>query len=120
MTKTPLRPVASQSKPRRAYYLSDVTLEIPAPDTAIFRAKLNGPAEAMVWARAWLASERDGTVAEAASEGLKAADVVTLTVKMRDQRLAENGFIRIESAPLVTEDVVVIRLPGDSCAASAV
>ena len=63
-----------------------------------------------MWARAWLSNEIDGTLAEAASGGLTAGDVVTLTVKLRDGRVPENACMRIESAPLVTEQVVVIRL----------
>jgi hypothetical protein len=44
---------------------------------------------------------------------------VRLVVTLRDDRVPENGCIRIESAPLVTEHVVIIKLPGaawpDSC-----
>ena len=95
----------------RAYFLSDVRLEVISADTAVFHARLNGPSEAPVWARAWLSNERDGTLAESASPTLKAGDTVALTVKLRDARVPENGCMRIESAPLGTEDVVVIRLP---------
>jgi hypothetical protein len=67
----------------------------------------------MVWARAWLSNEIDGTLVEVASECLQADDLTTLTVKLLDARIPENACIRIESAPLVTEHVVIIKLPKD-------
>ena len=91
--------------------MSDVGLEIPSADTAVFTGTLNGPSDSPVWARAWLASELDGTVAEAASQRLKTGDTVMLTVTLRDHRVPENAFIRIESAPFKTEHVVWIKLP---------
>jgi hypothetical protein len=95
----------------KAYFLSDVCLEIGSPDTATFGAKLNAPVGAQVWARAWLSNEVDGTLAETASAMLKAGDKVLMTVKLRDDRKPEIGCIRIESAPLATEDVVIMNLP---------
>ena len=74
-------------RPSQGYSLSDVRLDIPNPTTAIFKAKLNGPQGTPVWARAWLSTEA-GTLAETAS----------------------NAYMRIESAPLKTEHVVVLRL----------
>lgn len=108
-----LYPAPDSGRPARAYFLSDVSLEITAPDTAVFRAKLNGPSGSSVWARAWLANEVDGTLAEAASPRLEAGDVVALTVVLCDNRKPGYGWIRIESAPLATEHVVGITLPND-------
>jgi hypothetical protein len=111
-TTTPLRPFADSLPPGKSYFLSDVSVEISAPDTAIFRAKLNGPAGSKVWARAWLSNESDGTLAETASGCLTAGDSIALTVKLHGTRVPENAFMRIESAPLATEHVVMIKLPG--------
>jgi hypothetical protein len=58
-----------------------------------------------------LSNEIDGTLAEAASPRLMAGDEVMLTVVLRDSRIPENAHIRIESAPLATEQVVTIKLP---------
>jgi hypothetical protein len=44
---------------------------------------------------------------------MEAGDVVTLAVVLRGDRKPEYGWIRIESAPLATEQVVGIKLPGD-------
>jgi hypothetical protein len=63
-----------------------------------------------VWARAWLSNEAEGTLAEAASERLNAGDLAMLTVTLRDGRVPENACMRIESAPLQTEQVAVIKL----------
>ncbi len=93
------------------YFLSEVCLEIPRPDTAVFRARLHGPAGAKVWVRAWLSSESDGTLAEVASGCLDAGELVTLTLKLDDPRTPESAYLRIESAPLATEHVVAIKLP---------
>jgi hypothetical protein len=110
-TATTLRPTRDASQSANGYFLSDVCLDIPSADTAIFKAKLNGPAGSQVWTRAWLSNETDGTLAEAASARLNAGDVATLTVILSDPRVPENAFIRIESAPLATEQVVAIILP---------
>jgi hypothetical protein len=108
-TTTTLRPAAGQP-PSGGYFLSEVALDIPAANTAVFRARLNAPSGAKVWARAWLSNELDGTLAETASECLTAGKSVTLTVKLNDRRSPEIGCIRIESAPLATEHVVIIKL----------
>lgn len=110
-TTTPLRPADDSPRPTGAYFLSDVSLDIPAPATAVFRARLHGPAGAQVWVRAWLSNEADGTLAEVASDSLDAGELATLTVTLRDRRVPELACIRIESAPLATEHVVIIRLP---------
>jgi hypothetical protein len=110
-TANSLRPSVEPPPSPRGYFLSDVCLDIPGPDTAVFKAKLNGPAGSPVWARAWLSNEIDGTLAEAASPCMMAGDTVNLTVTVRDTRTPENAFIRIESAPLATEQVVLIKLP---------
>ena len=109
-TTNGLRP-AADSRQLSGYFLSDVSLDIPNPDTAVFRARLHGPSGSKVWVRAWLSNEIDGTLAEAASECLNAGDLVTLTVKLHDPRIPENACIRIESAPFATEHVVIIKLP---------
>src|SRR5947209_4834632 len=106
-----LRPTAGSSHSSRPYFLSDVGLDIVSADTAVFQAKLNGPAGAPGWARAWLANEIDGTLAETASPRLAVGEWATLTVKLRDKRDPEYGWMRLESAPLVTEHVVGIKLP---------
>ena len=108
---TPLRPADGSHRPPGSYFLSEATLVIPTPETAVFQARLNGPAGSKVWARAWLANELDGTLAEVASECLNAGDVATLTVKLHDSRVPEIACLRIESAPLATEHVVIIKLP---------
>ena len=96
-------------RPSRGYSLSNVRLEIPNSTTAIFRAKLNGPASSPVWARAWLSTEA-GTLAESASPQLKAGDEVTLEVLLQSPESPQSAYIRIESAPLKTEHVVLLRL----------
>src|SRR5262245_35935001 len=106
-----LRPAADRHPSRSSYFLSDVSLDIPSPDTAIFQARLHGPDGANVWLRAWLSNEIDGTLAETASESLKAGESATLTVKLHDSHIPEIACIRIESAPLATEHVVIIKLP---------
>jgi hypothetical protein len=109
-TSNPIRPPVD-SAGSRTYFLSDVSLEILSPNTAVFKSRLNGPAGSNVWARAWLSNETDGTLAEAASPRLNAGDPVTLTLVLRDGRVPENACLRIESAPLATEHLVIIQLP---------
>jgi hypothetical protein len=109
LIKTPIRPACP--RPSSDYYLSDVSLDIPRSDTAVFRARLHGPAGAKVWVRAWVSNEIDGTLAEVISDRLDAGDEATLTLKLDDPRTPEIACIRIESAPLATEHVVIIRLP---------
>jgi hypothetical protein len=108
---TPLRPATECPLSSKDFFLENVSLEIPDAHTAIFRARLHGPAGSQVWARAWLSTEIDGTLAEAASPCLNAGDTVTLTITLHDSRIPENAFMRIESAPLATEHVVIINLP---------
>jgi len=55
--------------------------------------------------RAWLSIEA-GTLAEASSPRLMAGDHVTL----RSAESPQDAYVRIESAPLKTEHVVVLRL----------
>lgn len=105
-----LRPATDPRPSPDGYFLSDVSLDISGPGAAVFRARLNGPAGSKVWARAWLSNEIDGTLAEVASDCLDAGDLVALTVKLHDGRIPENACIRIESAPLATEQVVIIKL----------
>lgn len=38
-------------------------------------------------------------------------DRVVLTVNLTGNRMPEHGYMRIESAPMVTEHVVMIALP---------
>ena len=79
--------------------------------TAIFKARLNGPEEQPVWARAWLSTEA-GTLAEAASPQLKAGGEVTLKVTLQTStsESPQHAYMRIESAPLKTEHVVAMKL----------
>jgi hypothetical protein len=95
--------------PSHGYSLSDVCLVVPNPTTAIFKATLNGPDGAPAWARAWLSTEA-GTLAESASRQLRAGDHVTLEVILRNSESPQSAYMRIESAPLKTEHVVVLRL----------
>jgi hypothetical protein len=108
---------AGEPRSAKAYFLSEVRLAITDAQTAIFTARLNGPAGAPVWARAWLSTELDGTLAETASRRLASGEKVTLTVKLNDPRNPEIACIRIESAPLATEDVVILRLLGQKASA---
>ena len=94
--------------PSNSYSLSDVRLELPNPMTAIFKARLNGPNGAPVWARAWLSTEA-GTLAEATSPQLLAGDQVTLEVTLRGAEVPQSAYMRIESAPLKTEHVVGLK-----------
>jgi hypothetical protein len=96
-------------RPSHGYFLSDVRLHRPDATIAVFKAKLNGPVGAGVWARAWL-STGVGTLAESASPQLKAGDDVTLEVTLRSPETPEYAYMRIESAPLKTEHVVGLRL----------
>lgn len=95
--------------PTQGYSLSDVRLEIPNATTAIFKARMNGPEGAPVWVRAWLSTEA-GTLAETASHQLRAGDPVTLEVRLQSSGSPQSAYMRIESAPLKTEHVVVLKL----------
>jgi hypothetical protein len=95
--------------PAHDYSLSDVRLEIANPSSAIFKARLNGPAGKPVWARAWLSTEA-GTLAESASSQMKAGDEVTLEVILKSPEAPRYAYMRIESAPLKTEHVVMLKL----------
>ena len=94
----------------RGYSLSHVRLDMASPAVAVFRARLNGPAGRPVWTRAWLSTEA-GTLAESASPQMKAGDEVTLEVALRGAVSPQFAYMRIESAPLQTEHVVVRKLP---------
>jgi hypothetical protein len=95
--------------PSQGYSLSGVRLEVPNLTKAIFRAKLNGPDAAPVSARAWLSADA-GTLAESASDQLTAGDQVTLEVELQNSESPQSAYMRIESAPLKTEHVVVLKL----------
>ena len=79
-----MRPALDAETPKKRYYLSEVSLDIP---------------------------KKDGTGAEVASDALNSGESVTLAVRLQDSRIPENACIRIESALFATEHVVVIRLP---------
>lgn len=96
-------------RPAHGYSLSDVRLDIPDATTAIFKARLNGPESSPVWVRAWLSTEA-GTLAESASPQLKAGDETTLQVVLHTPESRTYAYMRIESAPLQTEHVVVLKL----------
>ena len=108
-TSKPLNSFVNILPPLHGYSLSDVRLEIPNPTTAIFKARLNGPEGAPVRVRAWLSTEA-GTLAEAASHQLRAGDSVTLEVMLQSSESPQSAYMRIESAPLKTEHVVVLNL----------
>jgi len=92
------------------YRLEGACLDITDSRIAVFRAKLIGPTASPVWARAWLSTEPDGTLAEAASPRMNAGEEVTLTVKLTGNITPEAAFIRIESAPLQTKHIMSLRL----------
>ena len=96
-------------RPAHGYFLSEVRFEVSNAMSAIFKAKLNAPAVKPVWARAWLSTE-EGTLAEAASPQLTAGDEVALEVKLQTAESPQFAYMRIESAPLQTEHVVVLKL----------
>jgi hypothetical protein len=96
-------------RPSKDYSLTDVRLKIPNPTTAIFKARLNGPKGKPVWTRAWLSTEA-GTLAEAASPQMTAGDEVSLEVILRSTESPQYAYMRIESAPLQTEHVVMLKL----------
>ena len=110
-TPSPLRSFSDALAPASEYRLSDVSLDITDSETAVFRAKLCGPAGAKVWARAWLWNDVDRTVAEAASPPLNAGDEAVLHVKLTRDVTPDHACMRVESAPLRTEHVVQIALP---------
>jgi hypothetical protein len=110
-TLSTLRVTRGSIDQSKVCFLSEVSLDIPDSETAVFRARLHGAAGAKVWVRAWLSTEADGTLAEVASPACNAGELATLTVKFHDDRVPENAFIRIESAPFATEHVVMIPLP---------
>ena len=111
-----LRPTVTTQKefihliPPSDYHLEEVRLDIPDPQTAVFQAKLIGPPGSYVWARAWLGSEAEGTMAETASPQMNAGDEVKLIVKLAREATPEAAYIRIESAPLKTKHIMCFRL----------
>jgi hypothetical protein len=92
-----------------SYSLSHVRLDMASPALAIFKAKLNGPEGRPVWVRAWLSTEA-GTLAESASPQLKVGDEVTLEVALHGAVSPQFAYMRIESAPLQTEHIIVRKL----------
>src|SRR4051794_28423962 len=110
-TVSTLREFVDSAAPTSEYRLSNVSLDILDPETAIFRATLNGPSGAPVWARAWFWNDIDHTVAEAASPRLNAGDEVVLTLKLKRAKTPDHASMRIESAPLQTKHVAHIGLP---------
>ena len=91
------------------YSLSHVRFDMAGPKLAVFEARLNGPEGMPVWARAWLSTEL-GTLAESASPQLMAGDKVRLEVALLGEILPQYAYMRIESAPLRSEHVVVRKL----------
>ena len=95
--------------PAHGYFVSDVQFDFTNPTTAIFKAKLNGPEGKPVWARAGLSTEV-GTLAEVASPQMTAGDEVMLEVRLQTAEPPQFAYMRIESAPLQTEHVVMLKL----------
>src|SRR4051794_2125223 len=110
-TTSTLRSFVDSWGPAGEYRLSDVSLDIADRGTAIFRATLHGPVGSQVWTRAWLGNEIDGTLGETASPPMNAGDDVVLNVKLIGAKIPDHGYMRIESAPLMTKHVVKIALP---------
>ena len=108
---TPTTTLVASGPPPGDYHLEDARLDIPDPSTAVFKAKLVRPVGSHVWARAWVWTEADGTLAEAASAKMNAGDEVTLTVRLTRDVTPEAASMRIESAPLQTKHVVRTKLP---------
>src|SRR5690348_2989470 len=102
-------PFVDLLRPANGYSLSDVRLEIPNATMAIFKARLKGPEGRPVWARAWLSTEA-GTLAEAASREMKAEEEVTLEVRLQGTESPQFAYMRIESMPLKTEHIVVLKM----------
>jgi len=94
--------------PHGEYRLSDVALDITG-GSARFSAKLIGPQQANVWARAWISNDQ-GTISETASQMHPAGDRVTLDVPLPASTEGCEAYMRLESAPLETEHVVKLRL----------
>ena len=94
--------------PHGEYRLADVALDTTG-DSARFSAKLMGPNQANVWARAWISNDQ-GTISEAASPMHLAGDRVTLDVPLPASTEGCEAYMRLESAPLETEHVVKLRL----------
>jgi len=89
------------------YSLADVRLEL-TDDLAIFHARLCGPVNTKVWARAWI-SDDSQTLSEAATDELTAGDIISLAVTIPSNLLSDGtgvAAMRIESAPLQTEHVL--------------
>jgi hypothetical protein len=59
--------------------------------------------------RAWLSTEA-GTLAEAASPQITAGDGISLEVTLQTSESPQFAYMRIESAPLQTEHVVMLKL----------
>ena len=109
-TEATLDSFVDSFQPSGEYVLRDVRLDIPDPETAVFKSKLHGPEGSPVWARAWVSNEADGTLGEAASPQMMAGDYVTLTVKLTTDKTPDLACMRIESAPLATKHTVHIEL----------
>lgn len=103
-------PFTDSLPPSGNYSLREVAIDISDFAAIIFKAKLLGPANSPVWARAWVSNQADGTLAEAASGQLTAGDEVALTVRLVNEKEPSHAHIRIESAPLRTEHVMSAEL----------
>ena len=101
-------------QPPGDYLVQNVRLDIPDPQTAVFRARLHGPSGTAVWARAWVSNEPSGTLGEAVSPEMVAGSEVTLEGKLRIPEAAEMACMRIESAPLATKHTVHLWLKPNS------
>lgn len=87
------------------YFMKDIRLEVVSEEVAVFTAQLCGPPGAPVWSRAWLANAVEEGGAETASDELKAGDTVRLELTLRSEMTPQLACIRIESAPLATQQV---------------
>jgi hypothetical protein len=92
------------------YTLQEVDLSINNGLLRI-RALCCGPRDAMVWVRAWLSNE-EATLAETVLNPVKVGTRVTAEVRLPKNLNPDDlytAYIRIESSPLQTQQV--IRLP---------
>jgi len=97
--------------PADDYKLKDVGVAVEAGKLRI-RAQCCGPHRAMVWVRAWLSNET-GTLAEAALDPVSAGTMVSIEVRIPKNLPPHErytAFIRIESSPLKTRQVVGVPL----------
>jgi len=97
--------------PTDNYKLTDVAVTV-ADGVLRIGAQCGGPPGAQAWVRAWLSNEA-GTLAETAINPVEAGSKVMVEVRIPkelDPNERYTAYIRIESSPLETRQVVSTRL----------